>query len=69
MPLDLTDGSAKHRSVAGQRPFEASNCPLTQEAIAPWTHVVSPSEHKKKDNLNSLLRYRFGGSAYWCKNL
>jgi len=42
VPLDLTDGSAKHRSVAGQRPFEASNSPLTQEAIAPWTHVVSP---------------------------
>lgn len=35
VPLDLTDGIAKHCSAAGQRPFEASNCPLTQEAMAP----------------------------------
>lgn len=42
VPFELTDGSAKHCWVAGQRPFEVSNCPFTQEAMAPWTHVVSP---------------------------
>jgi len=42
VPFELTDGSAKHCWVGGQRPFEVSNCPFTQEAMAPWTHVVSP---------------------------
>jgi len=42
VPFELTDGSAKHCWVAGQPPCEVSNCPFTQEAMAPWTHVVSP---------------------------
>jgi len=42
VPLELTDGSAKQCWVAGQRPFEVSNCPFTQEAMASWRHVVSP---------------------------
>jgi hypothetical protein len=43
VPLEVTDGSAKHCWVAGQLPCEVSNCPFTQVAMAPWTHVVSPS--------------------------
>lgn len=42
VPFDLTDGSAKHRWVAAQRPFEVSNWPFTQVAMAFLTHVVSP---------------------------
>jgi hypothetical protein len=42
VPFELTDGSAKHCWVAGQLPCEVSNCPFTQEAMAPWTQVVSP---------------------------
>jgi len=42
VPLELTNGSAKHCWDAGQLPCEVSNCPFTQEAMAPWTHVVSP---------------------------
>jgi len=42
VPSVLTDGSAKHCWVGGQRPCEVSNCPFTQEAMAPWIHVVSP---------------------------
>jgi len=43
VPLEVTDGSAKHCWVAGQLTCDVSNCPFTQEAKAPWTHVVSPS--------------------------
>jgi len=42
VPFALSDGSAKHCWFAGQLPCEVSNCPFTQEAMAPWTHVVSP---------------------------
>jgi hypothetical protein len=62
VPLEVTDGSAKQCWVAGQRPFEVSNCPFTQVAMASWTHVVSPSMHRKqiinKYNFNNLVRGR-----------
>jgi len=35
VPFELTDGSAKHCWDAGQLPCEVSNCPFTQEAMAP----------------------------------
>lgn len=42
VPFEITDGSAKHCWFGRQRPCEVSNCPFTQEAMAPWTQVVSP---------------------------
>jgi len=42
VPFESTDGSAKHCWFAGQGPCEVSNCPFTQEAMAPWKQVVSP---------------------------
>jgi hypothetical protein len=43
VPFEVIDGSAKHCWVAGQLTCDVSNCPFTQEAMAPWIHVVSPS--------------------------
>ena len=72
MPFESTDGSAKHCWFAGQRPCEVSNCPFTQEAMAPWKQVVSPSIAQKKKTLNfnnNDSEKRKISGAYYCKNL
>lgn len=65
VPLEVTDGSAKQCWVAEQLPFEVSNCPFTQVAMASLIHVVSPST--KREDQPSLQTPT--SRTHSCRNL